>query len=232
MSACAQCEVRDKAICRSLDGCEVEELARTGRHQTLRRGQVLQWEGDESLLVGNVIEGVVKLSASTRNGKDQTLGLAYAGDFIGRPFGARTGQTVTALSDVRVCTFRRSEFDGFARRHPHLEHDMLQRTLTELDHARDWMLLLGQKDAAQRVASFLIEMARRINGATTDEADGPIVFDLPFGRQDMGNLLGLTIETVSRQITALCRAGIIATPRQRRIEILDPAALEGCAEGD
>lgn len=232
MSACAQCPVRDKAICRTLDECEVEELSRTGRQQTLERGQVLQWEGDESLLIGNVIEGVVKLSASTRQGKDQTLGLAYAGDFIGRPFGSRNGQTVTALGDVRVCTFRRSEFDQFARRHPDLEHDMLRRTLTELDHARAWMLLLGQKDAGERVASFLLEMARRVAGRE-EAADGEAIeIDLPFGRQDIADLLGLTIETVSRQITALCRAGVIATPRQRRIVILDADALEERADGE
>jgi len=232
MNACARCEVRDTAICRSLDEREVDELNRFGRQKCLRRGEVLQWEGDESLLIGNVIEGVVKLSASTRQGKDQTLGVAYAGDFIGRPFGARADQTVTALSDARVCVFRRADFDAFARRHPELEHDLLQRTLGELDNARAWMLLLGQMDAGERVASFLVQIARRQSGGAPRQPDGAVVLDLPFGRQDIADLLGLTIETVSRQITALRRAGLIDTPRLRTIVIRDLDALSACADGE
>jgi CRP/FNR family transcriptional regulator len=228
MNACAECSVRELAICRTLDENEIDQFSANARRQQLRPGQVLQWEGDESLLVGNVIEGVVKLTATTRQGKDQTLGLAYAGDFIGRPFGSRNGQTVTALSEVRVCTFRREGFDAFARQHPDLEHDLLKRTLAELDQARSWMVRLGQRDALQRVAGFLLEMGARL----TPKGAGGMRFKLPFGRQDIGDLLGLTIETVSRQITALKQDGVIRLPSQREIEVLDEEALQYAADGE
>lgn len=91
MNACTQCPVREAAVCRSLDKTALAELGRMGRRRQLHSGDVLQWEGDESSLIGNVIEGMLKLSASTRKGKEQTLGLAYAGDFIGRPFDERSG---------------------------------------------------------------------------------------------------------------------------------------------
>lgn len=229
MNVCAECSVRELAICRTLDDQEIDEFSSIARRQHLQPGQVLQWEGDESHLVGNVIEGVVKLTATTRQGKDQTLGLAYAGDFIGRPFGSRSVQTVTALSEVRVCTFRREGFDAFARGHPDLEHDLLKRTLAELDQARSWMVRLGQRDALQRVAGFLLEMAGRLAPAA---GPGGVRFKLPFGRQDIGDLLGLTIETVSRQITALKQDGIIALPSQREIAVLDKEGLEYAAEGE
>lgn len=230
MEACAQCAVRESAICHALTDERLEELSRHGRRQSIRRGQTLFWEDEESLLVGNVIGGVLKLSASTRDGCDQTLGIAYPSDFIGRPFGRKTQQSVTALTDAEVCTFLRSDFDAIAQRQPALEHKLLQRTLAELDHARRWMVLLGQKSALERVASFLLEMAQRLAGEDMDEDDDePIVFDLPFGRQEIAEVLGLTIETVSRQMTKLRGRGVIETPGKRAIVILDREALETCA---
>jgi CRP/FNR family transcriptional regulator len=196
-----------------------------GRHQTLKRGQTMLWEGDDSLLVGNVIEGVLKLSVSTVDGREQTLGLLFPSDFIGRPFGPTTNHSVVALTDAEVCTFRRTGFDEFARRHPDLEHGLLQRTLTELDRTRQWMALLGRKSATARVASFLLEMAGRARCLDAAEQESGACFELPLSRQDIADLLGLTIETVSRQITSLRDEGIIATPTRRTIDILDRERL-------
>jgi CRP/FNR family transcriptional regulator len=175
--------------------------------------------------VGNVIEGVLKLSVSTVDGREQTLGLLFPSDFIGRPFGPTTNHSVVALTDAEVCTFRRTGFDEFARRHPDLEHGLLQRTLTELDRTRQWMALLGRKSATARVASFLLEMAGRARCLDAAEQESGACFELPLSRQDIADLLGLTIETVSRQITSLRDEGIIATPTRRTIDILDRERL-------
>jgi len=225
MSACAQCLVRNRAICSSLGPDELDALNRLGRRQTIRRGQALIWEGDESLLVANVIEGVLKLSTSTPDGREQIVGVVYPSDFIGRPFGQTSEHTVTALTDARVCSFTRSAFDGFARAHPELEHKLLQRTLTELDRVRHWMLLLGRKSAGERVATFLLEMSRRLAQSTCTGAEMLDRFELPLDRQQIGDLLGLTIETVSRQMTQLRTAGVIETPDRRTILIRDRAAM-------
>ena len=187
------------------------------------------WEGAESLLVANVIDGMLKLSTSTADGREQIVGVVYPSDFIGRPFGETTQHSVTALSDSQLCLFTRSAFDGFARAHPELEHKLLQRTLTELDRARHWMLLLGRKSAGERVATFLLEMAQRLvdtSCTTGADADAAERFDLPLTRQQMADLLGLTIETVSRQLTRLREVGIIALPDRRAVVILDHAAME------
>lgn len=226
MNACAQCSVREQAICHSLSAEKLDQLNRIGRRQTVKKGQALLWQGDEALLVGNVLEGTLKLSASNADGRDHTLGIMLAGDFIGRPFGDTSAHSVIALTDARVCTFSRSAFDAFARENPPLEHGLLERTLTELDRTRQWMMLLGRKNAIERVALFLIEMSKRSSKA--DGSGASLKFDLPVSRQDMANLLGLTIETVSRQITRLRDDGIIATPGRRAIVILDYGALEAC----
>lgn len=224
MNACAQCSVREHAICHSLGDEKLDELNRIGRRQTIKKGQALLWQGDESLLVGNVLEGTLKLSASNADGRDHTLGIMLPGDFIGRPFGETSAHSVIALTDARVCTFSRSAFDAFAQENPPLEHGLLERTLTELDRTREWMMLLGRKSAAERVVLFLIEMSKR--SSKGDDTGPSRKFDLPVSRQDMANLLGLTIETVSRQITRLREDRIIATPGRRAILILDFDALK------
>lgn len=222
MTTCADCSVRERAICQSLREADLDQLNRLGRHQTIQRGQTLQWQGDDSLLVGNVIDGVLKLSSSSIDGRDQTLGMMFPSDFLGRPFGKTTDHSIVALTDAKVCTFPRAAFDDFAREHPDLEHRLLQRTLTELDRTRQWMMLLGRKSATERVAAFLLEMADRL-------AEDGARFALPFGRQEIAELLGLTIETVSRQITRLREDGVIGTPDRRSIVVLDRDALETCA---
>jgi CRP/FNR family transcriptional regulator, anaerobic regulatory protein len=190
----------------------------------------LIWDRDDSLMVANVIEGVLKLSTGTGDGREQIVGIVYPADFIGRPFGARSQQTVTALSDARVCTFTRGDFDAFARQHPELEHKLLERTLTELDRARHWMLLLGRKSAVEKLASFLLEMSERLVDHHCAKVGEPLErFTLPFGRQQIADILRLTIETVSRQLTKLRADGYIDLPSRRDIVIKNRGGLAGLA---
>lgn len=220
MASCDTCLVRNRAICSVLDNAELASLNRIGRTKTISAGQALMWEGDDSLMVANVIEGVLKLSTGTGDGREQIVGIVYPADFIGRPFGAQSPHTVTAMTDARVCTFTRGDFDAFARQHPDLEHKLLERTLTELDRARHWMLLLGRKSASEKVATFLLEMSDRLVDRTCALDSGPLAaFTLPFGRQQIADILGLTIETVSRQLTKLRNDGLVDLPSRRDIVI-------------
>ncbi|WP_310533995.1 helix-turn-helix domain-containing protein [Novosphingobium sp.] len=230
MSSCDTCLVRNRAICSALSGAEVEALNTIGRHRTLEPGQSLIWEDDESILVANVVEGVLKLSTGTEDGREQIVGVVYPADFIGRPFGGRTGHSVTALTSAKVCVFGRRDFDEFARNHPALEHKLLERTLAELERTRSWMLLLGRKSASEKVATFLIDMSERLVD-TGCEGDGTSLsrFELPFSRQQVADVLGLTIETVSRQITRLKSEGVIDLPSRREIVIRNRDELEAQA---
>ncbi len=227
MSACDTCVVRNRAICASLDANELETLNTIGRRRTLEPGESLIWEGEDSVLVANVIDGVLKLSTGTEDGREQIVGVVYPSDFIGRPFGSTTGHGVTALTEAKVCVFSRRDFDAFAREHPALEHKLLQRTLGELDRTRRWMLLLGRKSAGERVASFIVEMSERlVEQGCQGSHDQPLSrFTLPFSRQQVADVLGLTIETVSRQFTRLKSEGLIDLPSRREVEILDREGL-------
>ena len=227
MTSCEHCLVRNRAICSALDSEEINALNAIGRHRVLTPGQSLIWEDDESILVANVMEGVLKLSTGTEDGREQIVGVVYPSDFIGRPFGGKTGHSVTALTEARVCVFNRRDFDDFARKHPALEHKLLERTLNELERTRSWMLLLGRKSASEKIATFLLDMADRlVEPGCSTMFNGPLQrFELPFSRQQVADVLGLTIETVSRQLTRLKSEGVIDLPSRREIEILDREEL-------
>lgn len=229
VSNCDICVVRNRAICSGLEPDELEALNAIGRERTLTPGESLVWEGEESVLVANVIDGVLKLSSNTEDGREQIVGVVYPADFIGRPFGGNSSHGVTALTDARVCVFNRRDFDAFASEHPRLEHKLLERTLGELDRSRRWMLLLGRKSASEKVSSFLLDIHERLNAPKGCEfrfEEGPETIDLPFSRQQIADILGLTIETVSRQFTRLKEAGIIDLPSRREVRILDREELE------
>jgi CRP/FNR family transcriptional regulator len=226
MNACDHCVVRNRAICSTLDAAELTALNQISQHRDLKAGQTLTWEGDESLQLANVIEGVLKLSTSLSDGREQIVGIAYPSDFIGRPYGAESHQTITAITDTRLCAFHRADFERFASEHPGLELKILQRTLTELDRARQWMLLLGRKSAREKLATFLLEMSERLADSGCQSSGLPAdQFGLPFGRQQIADILGLTIETVSRQLTELKKSGLIELPDNRKIIIKDRDVL-------
>jgi CRP/FNR family transcriptional regulator len=99
--------------------------------------------------------------------------------------------------------------------------------LKELDRAHEWMLLLGKKTATERIATLLLEMSVRLGEmACTDDKDALDAFELPLDRRQIGDVLGLTIETVSRQFSKLKAAGVIHVPNRRTVGIRDRARLQ------
>lgn len=227
MSDCASCAVRCRAICASLAADEIEALGRIGRRQRVKAGYTLLWEGDAAPTVANVLTGVLKLVVATADGREQIVGLVFASDFIGRPFGKESPYRVTAMTDAEVCIFHRQQFDDFAESHPHLQQKLLHRTLDELDRARHWMMLLGRKSASEKVASFLLDMEQRLPADGGDDAAGS--FELPFGRQQIADILGLTIETTCRQLTRMRSAGLVDLPSRRAVRITDRARVAAMA---
>ena len=225
MTDCSSCVVRNRAICASLDADELLLLGKMGRRQRVKAGHTLLWEGDDAPVVANVLDGVLKLVVATADGREQIVGVVFPSDFIGRPFGKTSPYSVTAMTDAEVCIFNRNSFDTFAGSHPDLQQKLLRRTLDELDRARHWMMLLGRKSASEKVASFLLEMSERLSGQGCDAGTLDKGFELPFGRQQIADILGLTIETTSRQLTKMRAEGLLDLPSRREVVINDRAAM-------
>lgn len=220
-SRCALCKVRDRAICKVLATNTRDQHSHEGRTEILHKGQTLVWEGEDPQLAGIVVEGVLKLSISLSDGREQIVGVVYPADFIGGPFGTRSQYSVTALTDSQVCIFPQASFKRLLQAQPEFSHSLLEHTLEELNRTRRWMLLLGRKTASERIASFLLEISQQL--ARNQPEPGAVLnrLELPLDRQQIADLLGLTIETVSRQLSAMRTAGIIRLPGRRSLEIVD-----------
>jgi CRP/FNR family transcriptional regulator len=218
---CNGCCALQSGICSTLTAEELERLSVLGHTRALQPGQALLWESAEAAVVANIKSGVVKLTTLSGEGREQIVGLAYPGQFIGRPFADRSVYSAVAIGPVELCLFSKPEFERFLETHPSLALDLLRRTLDDLDDARRLMLLLGRGSAEQRVATLLLSLARQCG------ADG--AFDLPLGRQQMADVLGLTIETVSRQLTNLKRGGVIALSGRRGVALTRADRLEALA---
>ncbi len=229
---CAACTARHRGICGALNDHELQELSARTAKRRIDGGRTLQADGEEAAVYSNLLQGVVKLSKTLPDGRQQIVGLQFPPDFVGRPFGHESRLSAEAVSAVELCTFPRTVLEGMLKRHPELEHRLFQQTLMELDEARDWLLAVGRKTARERVAALLYMIARHIPDKTpVDAAKRTAVdFELPLTRADMADFLGLTIETVSRQITRLRQDGVIELKANRLISVPDLQRLAEAAE--
>lgn len=198
--SCADCIGRRSGLCHDIGVDDLAALNGIGRCRTVPKGSVIAWAGDEGGPCANILSGVLKLSASTADGREQAVGLLFAGDFMGQPYADANRLNTVALTDATLCTYPRGAFEHLLADHPRLEHALLKRTLQSLADARERQLLLARKSAQERVASFLVTLTR---------GDGAAAVEVPISRGDIAEYLGLTIETVSRQFTQLKGAGAI-----------------------
>ncbi|MEO0999637.1 MAG: Crp/Fnr family transcriptional regulator [Pseudomonadota bacterium] len=223
--SCADCPIRYRAVCAHCEGDELAELERMKAYRGYAPGQTILWAGERMGMVGSIVTGVATLSRTLADGRRQMVGLLLPSDFVGRPGRDMAPYDVIAATDVTLCTFRKSDFERLLAQTPSLERRLLELTLDELDAAREWMLLLGRKTAREKIATLLAILARRDAALRkTEPADG-MSFVLPIQRGAMADYLGLTIETVSRQISALRRDQVIALEDTRRIRVPSYARL-------
>lgn len=223
---CRSCEVRHRGLCGALDPDQLLTLSRHTRMVRRPAGDELIADDTEVTRYANVMRGVVKLSKMLEDGRQQVVGLQFAPDFLGRLYGEQSRITAEAASEVELCMVPREALEKLVAEHPALERRLLEQTLRELDDAREWMVTLGRKTAAEKVASFLHMVALHIEpeGGTGEKMRAE--FDLPLSRADIADFLGLTIETVSRQITRLRKDGVISVENYRSFAIPDLKRLE------
>jgi len=218
---CGDCPIRHRAVCAR---CETDELARLEEikyYRSYEAGQTIVWAGDPMDFVGSVVSGIATLTQTMEDGRRQMVGLLLPSDFVGRPGRAVAGYDVVAVSDLVMCCFRAKPFESMMRQTPHIGQRLLEMTLDELDAAREWMLVLGRKSAREKIASLISIIARRDAALTMRKSQGRVSVDLPLTREAMSEYLGLTLETVSRQISALKKDGVIELQGKRHIIIPD-----------
>src|SRR5262245_32068282 len=227
-TSCRDCAVRSDALCGTVPIEALAQFNRTAQRKRYRPGSVILASGDQPDWCANVISGVIKLTLTLSDGRQQIVALLFPSDFLGLPYKECTPYTAQAATVVELCSFPRRPFEQMLETQPAARRRFIERTLDAVDAAREWMLLLGCKSAVERVATLVLLIARRRRhawcGHCSEEAS--LRFDLPLSRTDMAEYLGLRIETVSRQLRRLTAAGVIGTSGRRLIAVRDLAALE------
>ncbi|MFN3969873.1 MAG: transcriptional regulator FnrL [Gemmobacter sp.] len=218
---CGGCPIRHRAVCARCEADELLQLEQIKYYRSFAAGQTVIWSGDRMDFVASVVTGIATLTQTMEDGRRQMVGLLLPSDFVGRPGRATAAYDVTATTDLVMCCFRKKPFEDMMLATPHIAQRLLEMTLDELDAAREWMLLLGRKTAREKIASLLSIFVRRDAVLQLRRAKGPVVFDLPLTREEMADYLGLTLETVSRQISALRRDGVIELEGKRHVRVAD-----------
>ncbi|OFX06619.1 MAG: transcriptional regulator, partial [Alphaproteobacteria bacterium RIFCSPHIGHO2_12_FULL_66_14] len=172
-----------------------------GVTRKLTRGEELFAEGDASEFFYKVVSGTVRTYKLLSDGRRQIDEFHLAGDIFGLEPGEQHRFSAEAVEDASVVMFRRRRFAAIAQEDPSLGDQVMASLMHNLERAHDHMMLLGRKSAQERIATFLLDMSKRI--AKGDS------FDLPMQRSDIADHLGLTIETVSRTLTQFARDGLI-----------------------
>jgi len=226
LDPCENCTARSLTICASLATDDQAKMAALATTLHLQPRQTLFSEGDAADYVYNITAGSVSIAKSMADGRRQIAGFLGAGDFLG--VNTKTSYTVSAetLTETHLCRFPRLAFRRLLDETPCLEQRLLAVVESEIASAQEQILLLGRKTAMERIASFLLLQAARMKARGM--ADNPVL--LPMTRAEVGDYLGLTIETVSRCFTKLRKLDVIGLPAPDRVLIRQSDRLRTLSE--
>lgn len=227
-TVCDACGARPFSVCASLNSKDMAVLDAIAEQVSLQADAVLAREGDPANTVFNITSGSVRLYKLLADGRRQIIGFLFAGDFIGLASGKDYGFSAEAIEPTTVCRFRKTDYQAVVRSRPVLEAALLERAMHELAAAQKQMLLLGRKTARERLASFLLDLPAR--DPMRPSRDNRV--RLPMTRAEMADYLGLTIETVSRELTKLKNAQVIQALSLHEIEVERPDRLQELADGE
>ncbi len=223
---CATCPVRDRAACSALSDVERNEIAKIGWHVTLAPGETLFARGSEELACATLMSGALKISNFSEDGIERILSLIHPAGFVGEMFAPIARHDVIALTESRLCVFSKDGYSRAIERFPALGRALLRRSTEDLFASRLMIDLLGRRNARQKIAGFILSMA---NAASESPCHPAGQFTLPLNRGEIAGVLGITIETVSRQFSSLEREKIICRKGARGIRLTDVSRLEVAA---
>jgi len=202
---------------------ELVAFEQLGSRRSFNRDAEIYAEGDRTDCWFKVVSGTVRICKLMADGRRHIAEFFFAGDCFGLDGESERVFAAEAVTDVIVMRFNRFATERLIDERPELARRLCNMTLRNLAHVQTRLLLLGRMTAAERVASFLIELAER--------RDAQRAVDVPMSRNDVADYLGLTIETVCRVLSAMKRDGTITIPHPHRIEIRDRDGLQAVIDG-
>ena len=225
---CLHCDIRHLSVCGALNAAGLAELQRQVGHECFEPGRTIVTEGEAADRAFILLSGMVSLSKAMPDGRRQILGFLLPGDFIGiAEDDHRYCHTAETVIRTELCGFRTQTLERLADRHPEFRRRLMGTIASEMCAAQEHMLWVGRKSALERVASFLVTLARRLERRGGRRND----VRLPMTRRDIADCLGLTEASVTRSLGQLARKGLVWVPRPHEVIILRREPLEAVAEG-
>jgi CRP/FNR family transcriptional regulator, nitrogen fixation regulation protein len=198
--------------------CQLEMI---GTRVKFARNAEIFGEGEPAEYLYKVVSGAVRTSKLSVEGRRQIGAFLLPGDVFGMEVDKAHRFSAEAVSDSVVLVVKRRAVETLAMRDTLAARELRTLAMRDLDRVREHMLVLGRKNAVERLATFLLDMAGR---ASTKEQ-----VQLPMSRQDIADYLGLTIETVSRTLTQLENSATIALPSSRCVMLRNRRTLDRLA---
>lgn len=214
----------------ALDNEAITRLNDISHPLGLAAGQSIIMEGDPAANIYNLQHGVANVFKLLPDGRRQVTGFLFPGGFLGVTFNldAVYGYGADTVTDCSLRVWRRTALEHLLDEVPGLRQLFLAEMADELTEAQDRMLMLARRSVEERVATFLLTMARRQAEATGTRME---IVEIPMRWSDIADYLGTTAETTSRTLSLFRDRGIIRTGTRGEIGILDWAALEAVAAG-
>ncbi len=225
---CLKCGSRSVGLCAPLDVAALDDMAGESERHALDARDVIFHQGDPARHVYTLTEGMARLTRVLPDGRQSVIGFRFAGDILGFTPADEYAFGAEMLTRGTVCRLDRRRLEHLFRRYPVMERRFLDLCVKELAASQDHILTLGRFSAEERVAAFLVSLAE------AQERRGHVgaVFDLPTTRADIGEFLGLTLETVSRAISSFRKRGWIILHGHAGIELADRPALMSLGSGE
>ncbi len=215
VTRCSLCKIRSYSFCRCLKDGQLKIFSEISSERTHTNRENIFLQQEISTNLYNITEGNVKIYHLLSDGRIQIIGFLYPGDFFGAYKKGKYNYSAEAIGDVRLCVFKQEVLDKYLGKNMNLAKELLHMTSHELTLAQDRIGVLGKMNANERMAKFILNISNQ--RARIGWQDNPI--SLPMTRQDIADYLGLTLETVSREITKLKTANIIKVMNSKQFFI-------------
>lgn len=228
--SCNDCSLSKLCIPLALENSEISQLDDViKRSKPLQKAELIYREGGNFRSIFAIRAGTVKTYSTTSEGEEQITGFYFPGeilgmDSIGQPHYNSSAETMEVAS---ICEIPFSHVEQLSAELPNLQKHFFGLLSREIHADQRHFMLLSKNTAEERVASLLLSIsarnARRHLSAT--------LLRLPMSRSDIGNFLGLTLETVSRVLSRLAKQGVIAV-NHKEVQLIDLNLLRDIARID
>ena len=223
-SSCAYCSVRRLCLPVSVDAEEISTIDDLviDRPQ-MKKSDYLFHSGDKFQSLFAIKSGAIKTYGSTRDGREQITGFHFAGELIGLDaIGNKMHNcNAVALEKTVVCELPYKNIENISQQIPSIQQEITRLMSLVIRNDEEMLMAIGSMRAEQRVACFLFSLYRRMTKKNCEKC----AFRLPMTREEIGNYLGLSLETVSRRMSSLHDEGVIEV-ENRMIKLKDIAKLQ------